>query len=174
MRILISAVLALGVAANNSWAEADNAPKIASEGKSAESAQSKKAAPTKVSLQEAAVQEVASKEQQAITFKSLEQMNELMVLGVPALALSLLEGEQEKRPMFTADWYAFEYKRILSLSSLERWQQLIARTKWLFDTAIDKKQITNKIKLWFETQQVMARIQLKQNELALDQLQRML
>ena len=44
----------------------------------------------------------------------------------------------------------------------------------MFDTAIDKKQITNKIRLWFETQQVMARIQLKQSELALDQLQRML
>lgn len=178
MRILISAVLALGVIANtavtNSWAEADTTPKKSVESKSAESARSKNTAPKKASLQEAPVQDVVSKEQQAITFKSLEQMNELMALGVPALALSLLEGEQEKRPMFTADWYAFEYKRILSLSSLERWNQLIERTQWLFDTAIDKKQITNKIKLWFETQQVMARIQLKQSELALDQLQRML
>lgn len=174
MRILISAVLALGVVASNSWAEPDNVPKIAAESKNAASARAENTATKQVSPQQAPVQDIASEEQQAITFKSLEQMNELMALGIPALALSLLEGEQEKRPMFTADWYAFEYKRILSLSSLERWQPLIERTQWLFDTAIDKKQITNKIRLWFETQQVMARIQLKQSERALDQLQRML
>lgn len=178
MRILISAVLALGVITNtaitNSWAESDDAAKKAVESKKAESAGAKNTVTKKTSLQEASVLDAVSKAQQAITFNSLEQMNELMVLGVPALALSLLEAEQEKRPMFTADWYAFEYKRILSLSALERWQQLIERTQWLFDTAIDKKQITNKIRLWFETQQVMARIQLKQSEQALGQLQRML
>ena len=111
---------------------------------------------------------------QSVTFKSLSQMNELIDLGVPALALSLLEGEQAKRAPFSADWYAFEYKRILLLSALERWQQVIERTQWLFDTAAKERHITKKIRLWFETQQVMARLQLKQTELALDQLQHML
>jgi len=109
-----------------------------------------------------------------VTFESLAQMNELIELGVPALALSLLEREQEKREQFTADWYAFEYRRILLLSALEQWQQIIERTSWLFDTADANKQITRKIGLWFETQQVMANIQLKNSELALDQLQNLL
>ena len=109
-----------------------------------------------------------------VTFESLAQMNELIELGVPALALSLLEREQEKREQFTADWYAFEYRRILLLSALEQWQKIIERTRWLFDTADANKQITRKIGLWFETQQVMANIQLKNSELALDQLQGLL
>lgn len=109
-----------------------------------------------------------------VTFESLAQMNELIELGVPSLALSLLEREQEKREQFTADWYAFEYRRILLLSALEQWQKIIERTRWLFDTADANKQITRKIGLWFETQQVMANIQLKNSELALDQLQGLL
>lgn len=110
----------------------------------------------------------------AITFQSLEQMNQLIKLGMPALALSLLEEQQAQRPEFSVDWYSFEYKRILLLAALERWQDLIERTQWLFDTAQDGAQITKKIQLWFETQQVMARIQLKQNQQALTQLQTML
>ena len=112
--------------------------------------------------------------EQSVTFKSLAQMNELIELGVPALALSLLDDEQQKRQPFTVDWYAFEYKRIILLSSLEKWKQLIERTQWLFDTAIPEKQITRKIRLWFETQQVIARLHLKQSELALNQLQHLL
>ncbi len=110
----------------------------------------------------------------SVSFQSLAQMNELIELGVPALALSLLEEEQKKRNTFTADWYAFEYKRILLLAALERWQKLIDRTNWLFDTAVPDRQITNKIRLWFETQQVIARLQLKQSEEALSQLQYLL
>ncbi len=111
---------------------------------------------------------------QSITFKSLAQMNELVELGLPALALSLLDDEQKKRQLFTADWYAFEYKRILLLSALERWKQLIERTQWLFNAAVQQGHITRKIYFWFETQQVIARLQLKQSDLALDQLQNML
>lgn len=111
---------------------------------------------------------------QSVTFKSLAQMNELIELGVPALALSLLQDEQKKRPAFSADWYAFEYKRILLLAALERWQAVIDRTQWLFDTARDSQHITKKIRLWFETQQVIARLQLKQSAQALDQLQHLL
>lgn len=113
-------------------------------------------------------------EKKSIAFKSLEQMNELTALGVPALALRLLEGEQKIRQKFTADWYAFEYQRINLLVVLERWQALIDRTQWLFDTALPEKQITQKIRLWFETQQVIAKLHIKQSESALAQLQRLL
>ncbi|MCK4833290.1 MAG: hypothetical protein KAT12_00895 [Gammaproteobacteria bacterium] len=113
-------------------------------------------------------------QKQSVTFRSLAQMDELIGLGVPALALSLLDDEQKKRPSFSADWYAFEYKRILLLSSLERWNSLIERTQWLFETAKKDRHITRKIRLWFETQQVIARLQLKQSEQALKQLQHLL
>ena len=41
-------------------------------------------------------------------------------------------------------------------------------------TTIDGKNITTRIRLWFETQQVMARIQLNQSEQALQQLQKLI
>jgi len=155
MKILFSAFLISGlvfVIYTNSWAEQDD-----------QAVSSTALAP-------------ASKveKKQSVTFKSLAQMNELIELGVPALALSLLEDEQKKRPAFSADWYAFEYKRILLLSALERWKTLIERTQWLFDTARKNRHITKKIRLWFETQQVIARLQLKQSEQALNQLQHLL
>lgn len=110
----------------------------------------------------------------SVTFRSLAQLDNLIALGTPALALSLLEAEQSKRPKFTADWYSFEYKRIIIMSSLEQWQAVIERSQWLFDTAVPGKQITKKIRLWFETQQVIASLQLKQSEIALAQLQSLL
>ena len=52
---------------------------------------------------------------QSVMFESLAQMNKLIALGVPSLALSLLDEEQNKYRQFSPDWYSFEYKRILSL-----------------------------------------------------------
>jgi len=117
---------------------------------------------------------VSDEQKQSVVFKSLAQMNELIDLGVPALALSLMDDEQGRRAEFSADWYSFEYKRITLLSRLEHWDELIERTQWLFATAVPERQITEKIRLWFETQQVIARLQLKQSRQALDQLQRLL
>jgi tetratricopeptide (TPR) repeat protein len=152
MHILFS-VLLVFVFYTNSWAEQDkpsgSVPGSSSTGDSADNAQS-------------------------VTFQSLKQMNELIALGVPALALSLLQEEQEKRQPFTADWYAFEYKRILLMAALDQWKQILERTQWLLDTAIPDRQITHRIRLWFETQQVMAKLQLKQSEQALNQLQGLL
>ena len=155
MRILFSVLLVFTVVAS-SWAD-QNIPTTAP-----------------ASTPEVSPADNQTEKKSTVTFKSLAQMDELIGLGVPALALRLLEAEQEKREQFTADWYAFEYKRILLLSALERWQQVIDRTQWLFDSATPKKQITRKIGLWFETQQVMANIQLKNSDLALGQLQHLL
>ena len=174
MRLLLSvflaALLAVGIVAN-SWAEQKNAATTAP----VSAAPSEKSQPqSKPPQKKVSESNKSADRNQSVTFKSLNQMNELIELGVPALALSLLEDEQKKRPAFSADWYAFEYKRILLLSALERWQQVIERTQWLFDTAAKERHITKKIRLWFETQQVIARLQLEQSEQALDQLQHML
>jgi len=129
------------------------------------------ATPTATSAKPARSSEL---KERSVTFKSLAQMDELIALGVPALALSLLNKEQSKRQQFTADWYTFEYKRIVLLSALERWDTVIDRTQWLFVTAKRDRHITRKIRLWFETQQVIAKLQLKQTKLALAQLQNLL
>ncbi len=163
MRILFSVLLIFGVF-TNAWAEQNDSPTTAPV-----PAIAPKPAPETPNKTSTAVEE-----KQSVTFKSLAQMNELIELGVPALALSLLEVEQKKRPAFSADWYAFEYKRILLLAALERWNEIVERTQWLFDTAKREKHITRKIRLWFETQQVIARLQLKQSEQALNQLQHLL
>ena len=168
MRILIFTFLLLGVS-TNSLAEQDNSPVNVSSGSGA-NAQDQ---PQSGTPQEKPSSDEAGRGQ-SVTFKSLKQMDELIDLGMPALALNLLEDEQTQRPAFSADWYAFEYKRILLLSALERWQHVIERTQWLFDTAAKERHITKKIRLWFETQQVIARLQLKQSEQALEQLQHLL
>ena len=101
MRILFSVLLMFGVF-TNIWAEQNN---TSSKGATPVSTPAPVPAPDKTPPP------VDNK--QSVTFKSLAQMNELIELGVPALALSLLDDEQKKRPAFSADWYAFEYKRIL-------------------------------------------------------------
>jgi tetratricopeptide (TPR) repeat protein len=172
MRILLSVLLLLGLLLGfhaHSLAEQNNVPVNATSSIGI-------AAPDQTRNENPQKKPASNKadKNQSVTFKSLNQMNEMVELGVPALALSLLGDEQEKRPEFSADWYAFEYKRILLLSALERWDEVIERTQWLFDTAAQERHITKKIRLWFETQQVIARLQLKQSEQALDQLQHML
>jgi len=107
-------------------------------------------------------------------FESLAQMNKLIALGVPSLALSLLEEEQEKYRQFSPDWYSFEYKRILLLAALDQWQELIDRAQWVLETADPRRHITQKIRLWFETQQAIAELQLRKSELALQHLQRLM
>lgn len=161
MRIILSVLLLLNICiASNSLAESSVPPLTAN--------QSIADSPAAVSTAQ------KSTKQQTITFESLAQLDELSFLGVPALALSLLEQEQIKHQPFTVDWYAFEYKRIGLLSSLERWSDIIERAQWLFDSASPGKHITRRVRLWFETQQVMAKLQLKQSEQALLQLQNLI
>lgn len=165
MRILFSVLLLFGYCASG-WAEQDDQATTSPP----------PAAAGKVPAPASKVPAPASKadKKQSVTFESLAQMNELIELGMPALALSLLDDEQKKRQQFTADWYAYEYKRILILSSLERWFRVIERTQWLFDTAVPDRHITARIRLWFETQQVIASLQLRQSEQALAQLQHLM
>ncbi len=109
-----------------------------------------------------------------LAFRSLHQLATLIETGLPELALSLLEREQEKRPVFSAEWYAFEYKRADILGAGQHWRQLDQRIDWLLATARPGRQITRKIRLWFETRQIIARLRLDQGEQALQQLRRLI
>ena len=113
-------------------------------------------------------------EKSPVVFQSLGQMDELVNLGMPALALRLLQQEQQNWPKYSPDWYAFERKRITLLSALDGWQQVIDRIEGLLKEAIPEQQITVKISRWFATQQVIARLRLGQAEQALLQLRNLL
>ncbi len=166
MHILIFVLLVFGLS-SSSWAQQNSV--AASTADTPETGEQSSA-----ELSNQAKTNVKPEKKQSVTFKSLAQMNELIELGVPALALSLLDDEQNKRRQFTPDWYGYEYKRILIMASLEQWPQLITRTQWLFDTAVPDRHITERIRLWFETQQVIAKLQLRKSAAALQQLQRLM
>lgn len=109
-----------------------------------------------------------------VAFQSLEQMDELVSLGLPALALRLLSREQKNWPIYTLDWYAFERKRITLLSALDKWQEIIDRTNLLLKQAIPGQQITEPISRWFYTQQVIAQLRTGQADKALSRLRNLL
>ncbi|MDH5611457.1 MAG: hypothetical protein OEY66_03240 [Gammaproteobacteria bacterium] len=110
----------------------------------------------------------------AVVFHSLEQMDELVSLGMPALALRLLTREQTNWPTYSSDWYAFERKHITLLVALDDWRQVIDRTELLLKNEIQVQQMPMQIFRWFSTQQVIARLRLGQAEVALSQLRNLL
>lgn len=97
-----------------------------------------------------------------LAFQSLEQLDELVQLGMPALALRLLNQEQQKTRPFSRDWYGFEYKRIHLLSALGRWQGIVDRTQKLLTQAKPGKDIIPEISQWFLSQQALAWLKLDQ------------
>ena len=103
----------------------------------------------------------------ALAFQSLAQLDEMVALGMSSLALKLLDEEQAVWPEYTADWYAFEYRRISLLADSGRWQQLLSRSSDLLDKAILNQHITEQVRQWFIGQQIVAHLQLKQPEAAL-------
>lgn len=109
-----------------------------------------------------------------VAFQSLGQMDELVQLGVPALALRILSREQKKLPIYSPDWYAFERKHISLLGALDDWQKVIDRIESLLTQTIPSKKIEMHMYQWFSTQQVIARLRLGQAEKALSQLRNLL
>ena len=65
--------------------------------------------------------------QDSLAFKSIEQLNELTRIGLSGLAMRMIREQQKLYPQYSADWYAFEFKHIETLSALERWQDIINR-----------------------------------------------
>jgi type IV pilus biogenesis protein CpaD/CtpE len=112
--------------------------------------------------------------EQSLAFKSLEQLEELSKIGLSGLALRLAEQQQQVYPEFSPDWYAFEFKRIQTMSSLERWQDIIDRVDMLLAKAVPGKQITQRIANWFKTQRAMAMLKLGDAEQALHETRVML
>ena len=173
MRIFFFILLSLGLS-NTGWAVQNSVELPTTKSQLVDNKPVSSAVSSSVITNASTSTDTSIEKKQSVTFESLTQMNELIELGVPALALSLLKDEQKKRRQFSPDWYGYEYKRILIMASLEQWPQLIARTQWLFDTAVPDRHITEKIRLWFETQQVIAKLQLRKSEVALHQLQQLM
>lgn len=112
--------------------------------------------------------------QESLSFKSIEQLNELTQTGLSGLAIRIIEQQQKLYPEFTPDWYAFEFKRVQTLLSMERWQEVIDRVDRVLNKAIPGQQITPKIANWFKTQRAMAFLKLGDAETALKQTRSML
>ena len=81
-----------------------------------------------------------SPDKSPLVFNSLEQMDELAALGMPALALHLLSQEQQRWPLYSPDWYVFERKRIGLLSAVEDWQAYVTHNT-LFDLLSKTKKV---------------------------------
>lgn len=107
--------------------------------------------------------------QQSLSFKSIEQLEELTQIGLSGLALRMIEQQQKVYPEFSPDWYAFEFKRIQTLSSLEQWQDIIDRVDMLLKKAAPDRQITPRIAGWFKTQRAMALLKLGHAQQALNE-----
>ncbi len=101
-------------------------------------------------------------ENSSFVFKSLSQLDELTQLGVPGLALRIIEQQQSLYSTFTPDWYAFEFKRVRTLASLEQWDKVAERSRKVLNEAKPGVQITPRIENWFKTQLAIAA--LKQGE----------
>ena len=107
--------------------------------------------------------------EESVSFKSIEQLNELTQIGLSGLAMRMIEQQQKLYPEFTVDWYAFEFKHIETLSSLERWQDIIDRTDLLLAQAVPGQQISPKIASWFRSQKAIALLKLGDAEQALNE-----
>ncbi len=107
--------------------------------------------------------------QESLSFKSIEQLNELTQIGLSGLAIRMIEQQQKLYPEFTPDWYAFEFKYVQTQLSLEHWQQVIDRVDLVLNKAIPGQQITPKIANWFKTQKAIAFLRLGDAEMALKQ-----
>lgn len=106
---------------------------------------------------------------ESVSFQSIEQLNELTQIGLSGLAMRMIEQQQKRYPEFTADWYAFEFKHIETLSSLERWQDIIDRVDLLLAKAQPGQQISPKIASWFRSQKAIALLKLGEAEPALNE-----
>lgn len=110
----------------------------------------------------------------AVASPQISKFDELLQLGVPQLALRLIEKEQpELAENNTETWLKWEHKRIRLLQRLQQWSSLIQRIdqyiQQLQHYAVSSVDIN-----WFRTEQVKAHLQLNQSQVALLQTQRLL
>lgn len=98
--------------------------------------------------------------QKARLVESVNQLEELVKLGMPSLALRFVDEEQQKWPEYSNDWYVYEYKRVEYLAASEQWAELVKRTSHLLTNAKPGTEIIPQHRQWFATQQAIAQLQL--------------
>ena len=83
-------------------------------------------------------------------------IDELIALELPALALSIIDQQQQRVPRFSPMWYLMERKRISVMVLLERWQDIIQRSVVALQQNPRVQLIPQEIVDWFRTQQAVA------------------
>ena len=103
-----------------------------------------------------------------------EKIDELLVLGIPGLALRMIDKEQPVMEENTLNrWLQWEYVRIRLLQRLEQWDDLINRIQIQLPL-LQAKSISSVDINWFKTRQVDAYLQSNQPQKALSMLQQLL
>ncbi|MCW8955755.1 MAG: hypothetical protein OQL09_02650, partial [Gammaproteobacteria bacterium] len=102
------------------------------------------------------------------------KIDELLVLGIPGLALRMIDKEQPEMSESTLNrWLQWEYIRIRLLQRLEQWDDLISRIQTQLPR-LQAKSISSVDINWFKTRQVDAYLQSSQPQKALSMLQQLL
>lgn len=103
-----------------------------------------------------------------------QKIDELLVLGIPGLALRMIDKEQPEMAEQTLNrWLQWEYIRIRLLQRLEQWDDLINRIESQLPLLRTKSVLSIDIN-WFKTRQVDAYLQSNRPQLALSMLQQLL
>ena len=110
-------------------------------------------------------------EMRRVHFKNID---ELVALQVPGLALSYIKREQpDYQPNQPIEWLFWEQKRIELLAYTRQWLVLIERVDAQREK-LNTVKVATADRNWFLTEQVKARIQLKDYDAALKQLRKLL
>ena len=102
------------------------------------------------------------------------KIDELLVLGIPGLALRLIDKEQPAIAQANMGrWLQWEYIRIRLLQRLEQWDELIRRIDAQLPL-LQKESISSVDINWFKSRQVDAYLQSNRPQIALSMLQQLL
>ena len=105
---------------------------------------------------------------------SQQSLDELIALGLPSLARSIIEQQQAQTRLYSADWYRLERKRITVLVQLEQWPQVAERAARAVDDNPDFRLLPVEMLDWFRTQQAIALINDERADAALTLLRQMI
>jgi len=111
--------------------------------------------------------------------QQFKEINDLLSLGVPGLALRVLEKRQ---PILSADnlesWLVWEKKRIQLIQKLKHWSLLVERVDQLVEfwkqNSSQNEDVNQQDISWFQTQQIKAHLSLGNNTAALALLRHLL
>ncbi len=116
----------------------------------------------------------AAKTGEAGSQRTIAELDELIELGLPALALEIINQQQQRLRSYSADWYVFERKRLSVLALLQHWPEIIMRTRKLLQDETRSAQLPQAVTDWFATQQAIALVRSGNAEQALAVLRRLI